>query len=337
MLTKFNWYKKRHMSKIRIVYITMTLLLCCFWAHAQNKRALLIGLSKYGVNTGWNNIHGTNDIDLIKTKLIGFSIRELRNSSATYDNIISELNHLEKESQKGDTIYIHLSGHGQPVEDYDSDEPDGWDESFIPYDAHMIYDKLKYDGRKHLTDDVLHQYYELLRKKIGSQGALIVAIDACHSGESYRGDDEQEFFNLIDDEIVDECIIDSALTEINEYDSYERGTALGFSKNKKEYIVKKNSAKNKIVIKKQGSLSTILLLESCLSSQKSIELDILIKDKKGATRHYLCGPLSYCIYKNICKKKNISTNMDWVASLNEIYSKVMYGRGRQQLVVEYSE
>ena len=108
----------------------------------------------------------------------------------------------------------------------------------------MIYDKLKYDGRKHLTDDVLHQYYELLRKKIGSQGALIVAIDACHSGESYRGDDEQEFFNLIDDEIVDECIIDSALTEINEYDSYERGTALGFSKNKKEYIVKKNSAKN---------------------------------------------------------------------------------------------
>ena len=132
------------MPQIRLLYITIILLLCCLLTHAQKKRALLVGLSEYASNTGWNKIHGTNDIDLIKTKLIGYSIKELRNSSATYDNIISELNHLEKESQKGDTIYIHLSGHGQPVEDYDSDEPDGWDESFIPYDAHMIYDKLKY-------------------------------------------------------------------------------------------------------------------------------------------------------------------------------------------------
>jgi hypothetical protein len=82
---------------------------------------------------------------------------------------------LEKESKEGDTIYIHLSGHGQPVEDYDFDEPDGWDESFIPYDAHMVYNKYIYDGRKHLTDDVLHQYYELLRKKIGSLGAASIA------------------------------------------------------------------------------------------------------------------------------------------------------------------
>ena len=61
------------MFKIRLVIIIF-LLSCSFLTHAQNKRALLIGLSKYGVNTGWNNIHGTNDIDLIKTKLIGFSI-----------------------------------------------------------------------------------------------------------------------------------------------------------------------------------------------------------------------------------------------------------------------
>ena len=325
------------MAKVRIVYLTIILLSCIVVTHAQKKRALLVGLSEYAPNTGWNKIHGTNDIDLIKTKLIGYSIKELRNSNATYNNIISELHYLEKESKEGDTIYIHLSGHGQPVEDYDFDEPDGWDESFIPYDAHMVYNRYIYDGRKHLTDDILHHHYELLRRKIGVHGALIVAIDACHSGESYRGDDEQEDFCLIDDEIVDDCILDSAITDIDEYVYYERGTALGFSKNKKEYRVKKNVAKNKIVINKQGSLSTILILESCLSSQKSVELDILIKDKKGATKHYLCGPLSYCIYKNICRKKDISTNMDWVASLNDIFSHVMYGRGRQQLVIEYSE
>ena len=152
--------------KCRIKYCLMVLLSCCVFTQAQNKRALLVGLSHYGKATGWNDIHGTNDIDLIKTKLKGFSIKELRNSSATYDNIISELRSLERESKEGDTIYIHLSGHGQPVEDYNGDELDGWDESFIPFDAHMIYNKLTYDGSKHLTDDILHKHYELLQKDL---------------------------------------------------------------------------------------------------------------------------------------------------------------------------
>ena len=152
------------MASKRIPCCILILLECCLLTQAQNKRALLVGLSHYEKTTGWNDIHGTNDIDLIKSKLKGFSIKELRNSSATYDNIISELKSLERESKEGDTVYIHLSGHGQPVEDYNGDELDGWDESFIPFDAHMIYNKLTYDGSKHLTDDILHKHYELLQK-----------------------------------------------------------------------------------------------------------------------------------------------------------------------------
>lgn len=325
------------MATKKIIYCTLILLSCCLLTRAQTKRALLVGLSHYGKETGWNDIHGTNDIDLIKSKLKGFSIKELRNSSATYDNIISELKSLERESKEGDTVYIHLSGHGQPVEDYNGDELDGWDESFIPFDAHMIYNKLTYDGSKHLTDDILHKHYELLQNKLGYKGVLIVVIDACHSGESYRGDDNLSDFFLLDEEICDSIIIESAISDIDEYDYFERGTALGFSKNKKEYTVKKNASKNRIVIKKQNASSSILLLESCLSSQKSIEIDVLLKDRQGKMRHYFCGPLSYSIYKTICKKNYISTNMDWVKCLNDTFSQIMYRRGKQQLVIEYTE
>lgn len=338
---KVTFYMIKHayifIVKCRIKYCLMVLLSCCVFTQAQNKRALLVGLSHYGKATGWNDIHGTNDIDLIKTKLKGFSIKELRNSSATYDNIISELRSLERESKEGDTIYIHLSGHGQPVEDYNGDELDGWDESFIPFDAHMIYNKLTYDGSKHLTDDILHKHYELLQKRLGSKGVLIVVIDACHSGESYRGEDDFSDFFLFDEEICDSSIIESAISEIDDYEYFERGTALGFSKNKKEYTVKKNTAKNRVIIKRQRASSTILLLESCLSSQKSMEIDILLKDRQGRTRHYFCGPLSYSIYKTICKKNYISTNMDWVKCLNDTFSQIMYRRGKQQLVIEYTE
>ena len=100
---------------------------------------------------------------------------------------------------------------------------------------------------------------------------------------------------------------------------------------------KKNTAKNRVIIKRQRASSTILLLESCLSSQKSMEIDILLKDRQGRTRHYFCGPLSYSIYKTICKKNYISTNMDWVKCLNDTFSQIMYRRGKQQLVIEYTE
>ena len=325
------------MNGKRIIYCILILLSCCLLTHAQTKRALLVGLSHYGKETGWNDIHGSNDIDLIKSKQKGFSLKELRNSSATYDNIISALKSLERESKEGDTVFIHLSGHGQPVEDYNGDELDGWDESFIPFDAHMIYNKLTYDGSKHLTDDILHKHYELLQNKLGYKGALIVVIDACHSGESYRGDNNLSDFFLLDEEICDSIIIESAISDIDEYDYFERGTAFGFSKNKKEYTVKKNASKNRIVIKKQNASSSILLLESCLSSQKSIEIDVLLKDRQGKMRHYFCGPLSYSIYKTICKKNSISTNMDWVKCLNDTFSQLMYRRGKQQLVIEYTE
>ena len=136
------------------------------------------------------NIHGANDVDLMKSVLNGFSIRELKNANATYENIIKELNYLTKKTKEGDIVYIHFSGHGQPFEDINGDEQDGWDESFVPFDAHLYYEQNVYSGNKHLTDDILNTYLIKIRKKIGEHGILYVTIDACHAGNSYRDSEE---------------------------------------------------------------------------------------------------------------------------------------------------
>lgn len=77
------------------------LLSCSLFTHAQNRRALLVGISTYDDNTGWKNSHGANDVDLMKSVLKSFSIRELKNSDATYDNIIKELNYLIRKTKEG--------------------------------------------------------------------------------------------------------------------------------------------------------------------------------------------------------------------------------------------
>ena len=162
----------------------LTILLICaasffnvYTIDAKN-HALLIGISKYSPKYNWNAISGTNDVDLIKGMLKGFSIRELRNEKATYNKIAKEFERLIQQSQPADNVYIHFSGHGQPVEDYDGDETDGWDEAFVPYDAGDKYIAGVYEGGKHFLDDTLNGYLERLRTKLGPSGNIYVVIDA---------------------------------------------------------------------------------------------------------------------------------------------------------------
>ena len=62
----------------------------------------------------------------------------------------------------GDIIYLHFSCHGQPIEDIDGDEDDGWDEALIPFDAKKKYQKGTYTGENHITDDELNSYLKRL-------------------------------------------------------------------------------------------------------------------------------------------------------------------------------
>ena len=49
-------------------------------------------------------------------------------NQATFDNIVSHITQFISKSKKGDIVYLHFSAHGQPIEDFNGDEEDGWDE-----------------------------------------------------------------------------------------------------------------------------------------------------------------------------------------------------------------
>ena len=167
---------------------------------AQRKRAFMVGISdyrSYGYRV-WNNIHGAEDVALLRPELEkkGFRVTALTNAQATHRAIVSALASFIAGCRRGDVVYMHFSCHGQPVEDglksgYPShDEADLWDESIVPVDAGNAYDVKGYRGEKHITDDELRQHILRLRRKIGKQGILIVVVEACHAGNMERDDFE---------------------------------------------------------------------------------------------------------------------------------------------------
>lgn len=255
------------------------MLLSC---NAATKRALLIGISEYpsyneAKDASWSNIHGANDVSLLKTTLKnkGFIISTLTNSQATASRIRKAISKLQGEAKPGDIIYLHFSGHGQPFEDLNGDEEDGWDESIIPYDAQKVYKKGKYTGQNHITDDELNGYLRTIRKKVGSNGFVYVVIDACHAGSSYRGEEDE-----------DSVII--------------RGTDKGFSMTNKQYTPRIDK-RGKIKVEKSPSLSNICIIEACRSYQVNSEIRINGK-------YY--GPLSYYV-NQVLKTTKLDKNISW--------------------------
>ena len=257
---------------------------------AQTKRALFVGISEYpqsGDNV-WAQIHGANDVDLISPVLTaqGFKTVKICNKTATAKRIRKELQTLVASCRKGDIVFLHFSCHGQPFEDMNGDEEEGWDESIIPYDAQKIYKKRYYEGGNHITDDELGTYFRQIRKAIGPSGFISVVIDACHSGGSSRGDEE-----------------------INEEEdvTFIRGTKQGFSPNGKEYRPKIN-AKGHFQLSQEPGLANIVILEACRSYQSNYEI-------KQSGNYY--GPLSYYV-SQVLAKKAIAANLDWVLEVKKM-------------------
>lgn len=250
-------------------------------ASAQTKRALVVGISEYqscGTNS-WGSIHGANDAKIIVPvlKAQGFKVTKVCNKYATAKRIRKELNTLEALCKPGDIIYLHFSCHGQPFEDLDGDEEDGWDESIVPYDAQKVFKKGKYEGQNHVTDDELHIYFQKIRKKIGKSGFVCVVVDACHAGSTSRGEEETEG------------------------EKFVRGTNIGFSSNGKDYSPKTNKSRV-FLIPQESGLADITILEACRHYQSNYEI-------VQSGEYY--GPLSY--YVSLVLNNNELTNsLDWV-------------------------
>lgn len=166
---------------------------------AKGKRALLVGVSGYPAyqqkELTWHGIHGADDVAMVGSTLRrqGFHVATLTNAQATAKAIRKALAHLTRETQAGDIVYIHFSTHGQPYEDLDGDEADGWDEAIVPYDAGKRYIANAYKGGNHIIDDELAAYVNRIRKRAGDKGFVYVVVDACHSGGAARPDDDSCF------------------------------------------------------------------------------------------------------------------------------------------------
>lgn len=291
---------------IRLLVIS-SLLIICFPAQATTKRALLVGISNYGQSgaNSWNDIHGANDVELISKTLKkqDFKIITITNKNATARRIRKELKSLSNSCRKGDVVYIHFSCHGQPYEDLDGDEEDGWDESLVPYDARKVFSAGKYEGVNHIKDDELHTYIQKIRKAVGSKGFVCVIIDACHAGGSSRGDEG-------DDEDDDDPII--------------RGTKDGFSPHGKSFRPRIDTKSN-FKIASSAGLSDVVIVEACRSYQSNCEI-------KQNGKYY--GPLSYYLNKTL-QSYSVSANLNWV---NEVKSQMDRDRRltKQNLVYETS-
>ena len=289
---------------VNLLIVLVTIISC--QSINATKRALLIGISDYGNAkedpNKWANISGANDIDLL-TPLFqnqGFTITSLKDSQATHNGIINALDNLIKNSIKGDIVYLHFSMHGQPFEDLNGDEADGWDEALIPYDAQMQYVKGVYEGKNHLIDDELEIYFDKIRTKIGTTGQLFVVMDACHSGGASRGDDD-----------------------------HVRGTREGFTRSGKDYMPDRTKETNDyFTVATKAGQSPVTFIEACRSYQVNKE----VRDTNNGVWY---GSLSYYIAQAMQNNKTVGSD-GWIESIRQGMSNNRKLR-KQNMVIEKSK
>lgn len=189
-----------------LTILSVVLIFSSLQLSAQTKRAFVIGIGEQA-DKSWAKINGDKDVPLVQQMLhkVGYTdVRTLVNKQATKAGIVDAFKKLTTQCAVGDIVYVHFSGHGQRVTDVNGDEgkKDGWDEAWIPYDAYLRYDEKRYKGEKHLIDDELNTLLTAIRNKIGDSGKLLVVVDACHSGDSSRGDDIDETVRGVKEEFI---------------------------------------------------------------------------------------------------------------------------------------
>ena len=86
-----------------------------------------------------------------------------RNMIAAYQKVVND-------SESGDVVFLHYSGHGGKMRDQNGDEADGYDETLIPVD---------YASTGQIRDDDLYNMLVAPMK----EGVFVTSVmDCCHSG-----------------------------------------------------------------------------------------------------------------------------------------------------------
>lgn len=288
---------------MRIKIVTYILLLFSLSVTAQTKRALVIGLGEQQ-DKAWNKINGDKDVLLVLAilKSAGFkSVTTLVNRQATKVGIVRAFKKMTASCKHGDVVYIHYSGHGQQMTDVHNDEKDGLDECWIPYDAYRKA-SATYHGEKHLTDDELNVYLNAIRHKIGARGKLLVVIDACHSGDGTRGEDD-EIVRGVEDTLV----VDSQ----NARGLYETFEAI------KSFFMGDNGKENVINAKAKPLAERWITISACRSDQVNVEM------KSPAV-----GKLTYALWKEL-KNSDKVNNDEFMRRIRKFVNRNTSSRPQQ--------
>ena len=288
---------------MRIIIYLLLLLSLPMQLHAQTKRALVIGLGEQQ-DKAWNKINGDKDVPLVQgmLKSAGFkSVTTLVNRQATKVGIIGAFRKMTASCKQGDVVYIHYSGHGQQMTDVHNDEKDGLDECWIPYDAYRKASKT-YHGEKHLTDDELNIYLNAIRHKIGAKGKLLVVIDACHSGDGTRGDDDEVVRGVEDTLVVD------SLNARGLYEAFEMVKSLFMGDNDKKKIIND---------KAKPLAERWITISACRSDQVNVEM-------KSPT----VGKLTYALWKEL-KNRDEVNNYEFIRRIRKFVNRNTSSRPQQ--------
>jgi hypothetical protein len=141
-------------------------------------RAFVVGIERYA-NPRNNLIGVSRDVTAIIGALASFGVSDIevvRDENARKSAIETGLSNLLKRTGPGDVAIFYFSGHGValPPDFTGSDDPDGNDEAFVPYEcdtANLILDnRMKQILDQHLSDQSF--YYGF--------------YDCCHSGDLHK-------------------------------------------------------------------------------------------------------------------------------------------------------
>ena len=143
------------------------------------KRALLIGINYVGHSSGvlsgchndvLNMVEYLKDVHGFEDENITILMDDGNHTLPNYAEIMAAYRNLVEESQPGDAVFCHYSGHGGKLVDDDGDEADGYDETLVPLD---------YQTNGQIRDDEL---YTTLIGAMKKGVTLTCIMDCCHSG-----------------------------------------------------------------------------------------------------------------------------------------------------------
>jgi hypothetical protein len=160
----------------------------------SNLRVLLVGIDEYKSSSVPNLRGCVADVKAMfaflttrlgvpadNIKLLTSAGGEAADQVASRKNILATWQDLVDRVGTGDQIFFHYSGHGAQANSIDPNEPDGYDETLVPYDSRDV-------------DDTGAPVYDILDKEVAAlidmaekKGAVVtIFLDCCHSGSGTR-------------------------------------------------------------------------------------------------------------------------------------------------------